>query len=166
MANSFDFFVTIDIGGKTIPLTASNVGAAVSDIQNSLTHGFSASYHAADFDSAISLGTLGSAETDLVALVNGMGTSLGFNTSAIFGSTSGSTTPITDAVKNMVPGSGAFATFVTDVSQVELRVTDLAFNTTAKSFTLGLGFVLGDLLTLTSPIQLGLKSFGFVVTHT
>jgi hypothetical protein len=159
MANSFDFFLNIDIGGQTIPLTASAIGAAVSDVKNSLTNGFSASYHA-DFDTAISLGSLGAAESDLVALVK----SMGLNTNDIFGSSSN--TPITDAVKNMVPSSAAFATFVNDVSQVELRVTDIAFNTTTKTFKLGLGFVLGSALTLTSPIQLGLTSFGFVVSHT
>jgi hypothetical protein len=56
-------------------------------------------------------------------------------------------------------------------ADAELRITDLALSintsTTPKTFafTLGLGIDLGDSFTLGPPYNLGLRSFGFVVSH-
>jgi hypothetical protein len=160
MGTTFDFFITIEINNNTLRLDGNTIAGAVTDVKNAVTNGFHVSYKADSFDDAFSLGTLASAQAALDNLIT---STLGGDATA--------KVDIQGSVNSMVTGT-PLASVITKLEQdAELRITDLAFtiNTTTTpktfTFTLGLGIDLGDSFTLGPPYNLGLRSFGFVVTH-
>jgi hypothetical protein len=145
MANKFDFFIDIEIGGKPLRLN----GDLIEDVATKVKNGFDVKYHADSFDDAFSLGTLDQAKTSIQAALGGV---LGIQ---------GSDLDLTSQITNIPFLEKVLAKLAT----AELRITDLAFNTVAKTFTIGLALDLGSNFTLDPP-GLGLRSFGFVLTHT
>src|ERR1700690_728285 len=144
MANTFDFFIDIVIGGKALRLDGNLIEGAVAGVKN----GFDVNYHADSFDDAFSLGSLAQAQTAIVGALGGV---LGIQ--------------VTDLdLTSQISGIPFLQKVVDKLATADVRITDLAFNTTAKTFTIGLGVDLGDSFTLDSP-SLAQKSFGFVVSH-
>lgn len=148
--NTFDYFINITIG--TLPplrLDAGLVNQTISNVQSQVKNGFAVHYKADSFDTAFSLGTLANAQI----LLNDLANQLGIDASAV------DVSQFTGALQNTVLSS-----ILAKIENIELRITDLEFDTQKKSFTLGLGFDLGTEFKLANP-PLGVRSFGFVLTH-
>ena len=152
MANTFNFFINIEIGGNTIRLDGQKIAGAVADVKNAVTNGFHVEYHADSFDDAFSLGTL----SDGAKLVSGLAASLDPNF----------TLDVSGSITGMVSGTPLAGVVTAVTNNAELRITDIVIDTGTKTYKFGLGIDLGNSVTLSSPLTLGLRSFGFVVTHT
>jgi len=160
MATTFDFFISIEINNKTLRLDGDKIAGAVTDVKNAVTNGFHVKYKADSFDDAFSLGTLAGAQVALDSLIT-----------STLGGDAASKVDIQGSISGMVAGTPLASVFTKLEQDAELRITDLEVtintSTTPKTFqfTLGLGIDLGDSFTLGPPFNLGLRSFGFVVSH-